>query len=321
MKTANSTKSAKSPAAAARALNRRKFFKDMRKDYELYIMILPVLAFYIIFCYIPMYGVLMAFQDYKPLLGISGSEWVGFEHFKTFLTSVHFGRVFKNTLTISITTLIFNFPAPIILALLLNEVKTKWFKKTVQTITYMPHFISLVIVCGIVHDFTSDAGIVTQIANVFGYDGKSMLSKPELFVPIYVLSGIWQEVGWGSIIYLAALAGVDAQLYEAASIDGAGKFKQLIHITLPSILPTIIILFIMRMGQMLTVGYEKILLLYNQGIYETADVISTYVYRMGIKNASYSASTAIGLFNSIINIILLVITNKISSAVSETSLF
>jgi putative aldouronate transport system permease protein len=315
-----STKTAVVQAKNKKSLGQR-FVKEMASNYELYIMILPVIAYYIIFCYGPMYGVLMAFQDYKPMLGVAGSPWVGFDHFAAFFNSVNFFRLLKNTLTISVVSLLFGFPAPIILALSINEVKTRWFAKTVQTITYIPHFISMVVVCAIVREFTADTGVVNQLFQVFGYSGKTMLSRSELFVPIYVLSGIWQEVGWGSIIYLAALSGVDRQLYEAAEIDGAGKWKQMIHITLPSILPTIIILFIMRMGTLLSVGYEKVLLLYNAGIYDTADVISTYVYRLGFQNASYSASTAIGLFNSVVNIFLILTTNFISSKVSETSLF
>jgi len=294
---------------------------DVFSNYELYLMLLPVVAFYIIFHYVPMYGILMGFQDYKPMLGISGSTWVGFKHFIEFFESPNFFRVIKNTLSISLSQLFFSFPTPIILALLLNEVRTRWFGRTIQTVTYIPHFISVVVVCSLVRDFTSDTGIITSFFKLFGYDGRTMLTKPNLFVPVYVTSGIWQEIGWNSIIYLAALSGIDAQLYEAASIDGAGKWRQTIHITLPSLLPTILILFVLKMGTLLSVGYEKVMLLYNPGIYDTADVISTYVYRLGFENASYSASTAIGLFNSLVNIILLLAANKLSKKLGETSLF
>ncbi len=290
-------------------------------NYELYLMIIPVILFYAIFLYWPMYGVLMAFQDYKPFLGIGGSKWIGLDNFTAFISSPHFARTMTNTLSISVGTLIFSFPTPIILALLINEVRNKTFARTVQSITYMPHFISLVIVCSIVREFTADTGIINQFAQFFGYDGVTMLQKPGLFVPIYIISGIWQEIGWNSIIYLAALSSIDAQLYEAAEIDGAGKIAQLIHVTIPGILPTIIILFIMKMGSLLSVGYEKILLLYNPGIYETADVVSTYTYRIGIEQARYGLSTAVGLFNSIINIILLITTNKICDKLNGTSLF
>lgn len=295
----------------------------IKNNYELYIMLIPVLLFYAIFMYWPMYGVVIAFQNFKPVLGIEGSEWVGFKNFIQFIDSYKFGITMRNTLTISLSTLLFSFPMPIILALLINEVRCKPFARTVQTITYMPHFISLVIVCSIVRQFTSDTGIINQLFQVFGYDGQSMLQKPGLFVPIYVISGIWQEIGWSSIIYLAALSGIDAQLYEAAQIDGAGKFKQLIHVTIPGLLPTIIILFIMRMGSLLSVGYEKILLLENPGIYDVSEVLSTYVYRMSFDASypQYGLSTAVGLFNSIINIILLVITNKVCDKLNGTSLF
>ena len=290
-------------------------------NWELYLMIVPVLLYYAIFCYWPMYGSLIAFQDYKPFLGMAESEWIGLGNFDSFLNNPYFLRTMKNTLTISISTLFFSFPMPIILALLINEVRSKVFARTVQTITYMPHFISLVIVCTIVREFTASSGIINQLCQFFGYNGDAMLSRKELFVPVYIISGLWQEIGWNSIIYLAALSSVDAELYEAAQIDGAGKFKQLIHITIPGILPTIIILFIMKMGSMLSVGYEKILLLYNEGIYETADVISTYTYRLGLIDKNFGLSTAVGMFNSVINIILLVTTNKICDKLNGTSMF
>lgn len=295
--------------------------KDLYYNYEIYLMLLPVIVFYLIFHYAPMYGILMGFQDYQPMLGVSGSRWVGFKYFTDFFQSANFYRLMKNTVTISVANLIFGFPAPIILALMINEVRKKWFARTIQTITYIPHFISLVVVCALIRDFTSDSGIINTFCQIFGYDGRTMLTKPRLFLPIYVISAIWQEIGWNSIIYLAALSGVDKQLYEAAEIDGAGKWRQLINITLPSIMPTIIILFIMRMGTLISIGYEKVILLYNPGIYDTADVISSYVYRLGFENANYSASTAIGLFNSVINIVLILATNKLSRKFGETSLF
>lgn len=294
---------------------------DIFSNPELYLMIVPVLLFYLIFHYIPMYGVSIAFKDYTPGLGMMGSPWVGIEHFKSFLSDVYFFRILKNTFVISMTSILFGFPAPIILALLINEIKGKYFAKGVQTITYMPHFISLVVICSMIKEFVADNGIITQLATMLGYDGKTMLSKPGLFIPIYVISGIWQEIGWGSIIYLAALSGVDESLYEAAVIDGAGRWKQMLHVTLPSILPTIVILFIMRMGTVLSVGYEKIILLYNPGIYETSDVISTYVYRKGLQDFAWSYSTAVGLFNSAINVILLILTNNISKKLSGTALW
>lgn len=295
--------------------------KELITNYELYLMLLPVAAFYIIFMYVPMYGVLIAFQDYIPTRGIMGSEWIGFKNFATFFSSQDFWRLVKNTLSISLSSLAFMFPAPIILALLINEVRSKWFAKTVQTVSYMPHFISLVVTSALIREFTADTGIINSIAQLFGYSGKTMLSQPNLFVPVYVGSDIWQEIGWNSIIYLAALSTIDEQLYEAAKIDGAGRLAQTWHVTLPGILPTIIILFIMRMGSLLSVGYEKVMLLYNEGIYSTADIISTYVYRLGFEMSDFGLSTAVGLFNSVINIILIVLSNQICKKVSGSSLF
>lgn len=298
-------------------------WQRIKRNKEIYLLILPVIIYYILFHYKPMYGLIISFQDYRPRKGISGSEWVGFENFLTFFNSIYFGRLIRNTLRISLSTLIFGFPAPIILALLINELKNVRFSRFVQTVTYMPHFISLVVICAMIREFVKSNGFITQLLVVlFGYEGKDLLSKASAFVPIYVISNIWQGIGWGSIVYLAALTAIDPQLYEAAEVDGANtRWKKTIHITLPCLLPTIIIMFIMRMGQVMSVGYEKIILLYNEGIYETADVISSYVYRMGLVNRQYSFSAAVGLFNSVINFALVVIANKISRSVSETSLW
>lgn len=295
--------------------------KDLRVNKSVYIMFLPVLAFYLIFHYKPMYGAIIAFKDYTPIKGILGSEWIGFKNFVDFFTSFYFWRVLKNTLVISFSTLLFGFPAPIILALLINELKSKLFSRTVQTITYMPHFISMVVICGMIRTFTMDSGIINDIIAFFGGERVTLLSRPNMFVPVYVLSGIWQEVGWGSIIYLAAMAGIDQELYEAAKIDGAGRWKQTLYVTLPGIAPTIIILLILRMGSLLNVGFEKIILLYNPAIYETADVISSFVYRKGLQEFNWSYSSAVGLFNQVINFILLICTNWISKKVNESSLW
>lgn len=295
--------------------------KDLKVNKSIYIMFLPVLAYYLIFHYKPMYGAIIAFKDFTPIKGIMGSEWIGFKNFVDFFTSFYFWRVFKNTLVISFSTLIFGFPAPIILALLINELKSKIFSRTVQTITYMPHFISLVVICGIIRTFTMDTGIINDIIAFFGGQRVTLLSQPNMFVPIYVISGIWQEVGWGSIIYLAAMAGIDQELYEAAKIDGAGRWKQTLHVTLPGIAPTIIILLILRMGSLLNVGFEKIILLYSPATYETADVISSFVYRKGLQEFNWSFSSAVGLFNQVINFILLICTNWISKKVNESSLW
>jgi putative aldouronate transport system permease protein len=297
--------------------------RDAQKNYSLYIMMLPVLAFYILFCYKPMYGLIIAFKEYRPELGIWGSPWVGLEHFTDFMSSYYFRRLIKNTLWISVCSLAAGFPAPIILALLINELRLKRFAKLTQTITYMPHFVSLVVICGMIKTFTNDTGFISGIAAFFtGLPPETLLNSPSNFVPIYVISGIWQEVGWGSIIYLAALTAIDPSLYEAAVIDGASRFKRMLHITLPGIVPTIIILLILRVGQLMSVGYEKIILLYHPLIYQTSDVISTFIFRKGIlETNNWSYTTAIGFFNSVINFIIIITANTVSRKVSETSLW
>ncbi len=299
----------------------KSFIEDMRKNPGLYIMIIPVLAFFLIFAYLPMFGLVMAFQNYTPRGGFLHSEFVGFKQFADFFGSIYFGRLLRNTLMISVLNLIFGFPAPIIFALLLNEVNNKWFKKSIQTISYLPYFISLVIVCGLVADFTASDGAITDLIVKLGGERINYLGQPEYFRTIYILSDMWQGIGFGSIIYLAALAGIDQELYEAASLDGAGRWKQTLHVTLPGIVPTIITLLILRMGTMFAVGYEKIILLYSTNTYETADVISSYVYRKGLQEFNYSYSAAVGLFNSVINTILLIVSNKLSAKFAGTSLF
>ena len=297
---------------------------DFQKNKAVYFMFLPVVVFYLIFHYYPMSGIILAFKDFKPVLGIWGSPFTGdygFEHFLAFFGSSFFGRTITNTILISLYQLIFGFPMPIILALMLNELRSPKFKKVMQTITYFPHFISTVVVCGMLTDFCLSDGLFNQITGFFGVPSVSMLSEPKLFRTIYVASGIWQSMGWDSIIYLAAIAGIDTQLYEAASLDGAGRFKKIWHITLPGIKGTVVILFIMAIGKMMSVGSEKILLLYNPSTYKTADVISTYVYRKGLLDQDYSYSTAVNLFNSVINFALVFCANALSRKLTETSLF
>lgn len=284
-------------------------------------MILPVLAFYIIFHYVPMYGVIIAFKNFTPGLGIIDSPWVGLQNFTEFFTGMYFFRIVKNTLIISVTSIVVGFPAPIIFALLLNELRNQRFKKVVQTVTYMPHFISLVVVCGMILQFTKDTGVISYALQLFGIPPKSMLNYPENFVPIYVISGLWQEVGWGSIIYLSAIAGIDQQLYEAAQIDGASRLRQVINITIPAIMPTIMVMLILRLGNIMSVGFEKIILLYNPAIYSTADVISSFTYRKGLQEFSWSYSTAVGLFNSVINFVFLLTSNWLSKKFNEQSLW
>ncbi|MDD9267150.1 ABC transporter permease [Paenibacillus sp. GCM10023248] len=294
---------------------------DIRKNKLLYVMLVPVLLYYIVFHYAPMYGAVIAFKDFTPRLGIWGSDWVGFEHFREFFTGPYFWRTIKNTVLISFYQLLFGFPAPIILALLLNELKHAMFKRTVQTVTYMPHFISLIVICGILKDFTSSEGVINDIIAFFGGERMTFLLEPGLFRSVYVSSGIWQNIGWGTIIFLAALTGIDQEQYEAAKIDGAGRWKQMTHVTLPGLMPTIVILLILDIGRMMNVGFEKIILLYNPGTFETADVISSYVYRVGLQDFNYSFSSAVGLFNSVINFVLLISSNWISRKFNDTSLW
>lgn len=300
---------------------RNRLLTRIARQKNIYIMLIPVIAYYVLFAYVPMFGNIMAFQDYKITRGIFESNFVGFKHFNSFLNDVYFWRLIKNTIRINVYGLVFGFPAPIIFALLLNEVRNISFKKTVQTITYMPHFISTVIICGMITSFVAREGVINSIIVSLGGSPLEFMTDPKYFVGIYTISGIWQNMGWSSIIYISALSSIDQELYEAASIDGASRWKQTIHITIPGILPTVSILLIMQIGQMLSVGFEKVMLLYNPSIYETADIISTYVYRQGILGANYSYSAAVGLFNSVVNFILLVSVNAFSRKISGNGLF
>lgn len=308
------------------SMNQKKDFasrvkKDWQRNRALYAIVIPVLLFYILFHYKPMYGAIIAFKDYTPALGVAKSPWVGFDNFIRFFNSVYFVRLIRNTILLSLYNLLFGFPAPIILALLLNEVRNKKFKSITQTVTYLPHFISMIVVTGMLTNFCMTSGLFNDIIVLLGGERSPLLQDPKLYRTIYVASSIWQEVGWGSIIYLSALAGVDSQLYEAAQIDGAGKWKQMINVTLPAITPTIIIMLILKIGSLMNMGYEKTILLYNASTYETADIISSYIYRIGLLEQDWSYSTAIGLFNSVINFALLIFANKISKRYSETSLW
>jgi len=286
-----------------------------------YLLVLPVLVYFILFQYFPMYGAQIAFRDFSPVRGIWGSQWVGLEHFRRFFSGPFFWRVVRNTFLINVYQLFWGFPAPIILALFMNEMRNIKFKRTVQTITYMPHFISTVVMVGIIMDFTMSRGLFNDINVFFGGTRRNLLAEPALWRSIFVGSGIWQSAGWGTIVYLAALSGIDEQLYEAAMIDGAGRFRRLISITLPGIMPTIVILLILRMGSMMSVGFEQIILMYSPIVYEVSDVISTYVYRAGLLNAQFSYASAIGLFNSVINFMFIMTANGISRRVNETSLW
>lgn len=298
------------------------FGRAVYRSRYLYILFIPVLIYYLLFRYWPIYGLVIAFKKFNPYQGMFGSPWIGFQNFTRFFDSVYFGRLIKNTVGINLYNLAVGFPAPIILALMLNEVRKNSVKRAMQTIVYLPHFLSIVVVAGMIIQFLSpSSGIINTAIKALGLRPVHFLADPAWFKTVYVLSGVWQEAGWGSIIYLAALAGIDIQLYEAATVDGATSMQKLRHVTLPGIVPTIIVMLILRMGSMFSVGFEKIILLYNSVTYVTADVISTYVYRTGILKSDFSFSTAVDLFNSIINFILLISFNKISKKATETSLW
>ncbi|WP_244852514.1 sugar ABC transporter permease [Bacillus sp. J14TS2] len=284
-------------------------------------MVLPGFLTVLIFNYFPMYGILIAFKDFSAAQGIWGSDWVGLKYFKTFFNDPMALRVLKNTLLLGLYSLLWSFPAPIVLALLFNELKSKRFKKFVQTVSYFPHFISIVIVAGLITMYTAREGIFNRIITFFGGEPIMFLLESDWFRTIFITSGIWQGVGFGCIIYLAAMSGIDTTLYDVAEIDGAGRWKKVVHVTWPSIKPTTIILLIFAMGGILGTDFQKVILLYNPQTYEVADVIDSYVYRQGILGAQYSYTTAIGLFMSVISFFILYITNWISRKVSETSLF
>ena len=303
----------------------KRIARDFSHNKFKYLMILPVLVYLALFCYKPMYGIIIAFKNYKVARGIDKSPWVGLFWFENFFKDPYFFRLLRNTFTISALTILFGFPAPILLALLLNEVHNNKFKRTVQTITYMPYFISLVVLCSLIKIYCQQNGLFSDIVAFFGGTKQNWLQDPRYFRLIYVLSDIWQGIGWNSIIYLAALSGIDQEQYEAARIDGANRFQQVLHVTLPGLLPTITILFILRMGNILNVGYEKILLLYQPTTYEVADVFSTYTYRISLGSTTgqpqYSLSTAVSLFNTLVNVCFLLMTNLISSKLTDSSLF
>lgn len=299
----------------------QRLIRDFRKNKSIYFLAIPIVLFYLIFHYKTMYGAVIAFYNYRPAKGISGSAFVGLDHFVSYFTGPFFWRTLKNTLAISLLSLLFGFPAPILLALLLNEVGNRHFKKTVQTITYLPHFVSSVVICGMLTSFCLSTGLFNDIIALFGGQRVSLLQGTRYYRAIYIASDIWQTVGWSSILYLAALSGVDRNLYEAAQLDGANKWQQVWSITVPGITPTIMIQLILQIGSLMSVGYEKTLLIYNPTNYEVSDIISTYNYRMGLELGDWSYATAIGLFNSVVNCILLVISNKLSKKYTESSLW
>ena len=284
-------------------------------------MLAPVIAYYVIFHYGPMYGAIIAFKDFSPAEGILGSPWIGLQNFQDFFGSVYILRLIRNTLAINVLDVIFGFPAPIVLALLLNELTNQHFKRWVQTITYLPHFMSLVVVVGIMIDFLARGGLINNVLGIVGIQSTAFIQESNWYWILYVGSSIWQSVGWGSIIYLAAIANVDPALYEAAVVDGANRWRQMLHITLPGIMPMIVTLLILRIGMMMSVGYEKTILLYNPSTYDTADVISSYVYRKGVLGMDYGFSAAVGLFNSVINFAFLFAANRLSRRANQMSLW
>lgn len=294
----------------------------LKRDWQLYLMLLPPVIYYILMKYMPMYGTLIAFKKFSARKGIWGSPWIGLTNFEKILTDPYFYVLVRNTLLINLYSLVFAFPASIIFALLLNEMKHRSYRKVVQTVSYLPHFISTVVVCGLVTNFLrTNGGIVNDLIALLGGERISFMTRAEYFRGIYVISEIWQHLGWDAIIYIAALTAIDPQLYEAARIEGANRLQQTVHVTLPCIAPTITIMLILRVGNLMNLGYEKILLLYSGATYETADVISTYVYRRGLLTADFSYGTAIGLFQTVISLILVLSTNWLGKKISDTSLW
>ncbi len=295
--------------------------KNITQHWELYLLILPVILYFAIFKYGPMYGIQIAFRDYYPGMGYLEADWIGFDNFVRFFNSFQFKTALINTLVISSINLIFGFPLPIILAVVLNSLRSKTLKNSLQTISYAPHFISSVCMAGIILTFTSERGIINEIVAAMGGDRVSFLSEGPMFKWVFVLSRMWKEAGWGSVMYIAALSSVDIALYEAADVDGASRLQKIWYVDIPCILPTIVIMLILRCGQILNLGYEDILMLQNDLNMSGSQVISTYSYQIGLLNQDYSYSTVIGMFNSVINLILLTSVNYISRKVNETSLW
>ncbi len=295
--------------------------RDLKMHWTVYLLFVPVLAWYILFKYVPLKNLSIAFYDYNIFKGLAGSKYVALKHFKAFFESYYFGRLIRNTFLLSILDIAFSFPAPILLALMINEVENNGVRKVMQTVSYMPHFISIMVVCGMLRDFCSTRGLFNIVLGLFGQESYNLLSNPALYRTIHIGSGVWQTVGWNSIIYLATISTIDPQQYEAAYLDGANVLQRIIHITVPALIPIISVQFIMRIGHVMSVGYEKVILLSNSLTLETADVISSYLYRTGILNGKYSMATAVGMFNSVINVLILVIVNKIFDRTSGNGLW
>ena len=296
--------------------------KSIRSNWDLYLLILPVLAYFIIFYYWPIYGVQIAFKRFSPVLGISGSPWAGFVHFERFFKSYYFGRLIKNTVGISAYSIIIGIPVPVILAIMFNELRSQHYRSFVQTISYAPNFLSMVVLVGMVLFFLSPSnGVINALLSRFGLERINFIAKPKLFWHIYVWSGVWQTVGWGSIIYTAAISGIPQEQYEAAVIDGASRIRCIAHVTIPGIMPTVIIISILSIGSIMAVGFEKIFLLQNSMNVSASEVISTYVYKSGIEGAQFSFSAAVGLFNNLVNFVILAAVNGIARRLGEISLW
>ncbi|WP_224722318.1 ABC transporter permease [Paenibacillus vietnamensis] len=297
-------------------------WKHIKRDKQLLLLFIPCILFYLLFRYGPLYGLILAFKDYSVFSGVWGSDWVGLKHFDKFFTSRDFWLLFKNTLLLGFYTLIFGFPFPILLAILLNEVRIGWFKKSVQTFSYLPAFLSVVIICSMIIDFLSpNNGLLNQLLAVLGFEKKYFLVDPGWFRPIYVISEIWGTMGYEAIIYLAAIAGINPTLYEAARVDGASRFGMMRHITLPGLLPTLLVMFILKTGSMIRIGYEKVLLLYNPMTYDVADVFSTYVYRKGLLESNYSYAAAVGMFEALVAMLMLLSANFLSKRIGGNGLW
>lgn len=296
--------------------------KNIKRYSSLYALLMVPLVWYIVFKYIPMYGLQIAFKRFNPSLGIAGSPWAGMTYFKQFFGSYYFGDILWNTISLSLFTMLIGFPMPIILALLINEIKSIKFRKIIQNITYMPNFLSVVVIVSMLTLFSNkDYGLFNKLTGFFGTASVDFMSKPSCFQPLYVFSNVWQFMGFNAIIYIAALAGVDQELYEAASIDGATRMQKIIHISVPCIMGTILIMFIMRIGNLMSVGFEKVLLMQNSVTLSSSEIISTFIYKNGIQKGQFSYSTAVGMFNSVINFILLISANSISKKTTKTGLW
>lgn len=301
---------------------RRAFARALKKDRVLILMVLPVVIHFLIFKYYPMYGNIIAFKNYSPVLGINGSHWAGLKYFEQFFNSPYFFRVIRNTVLISLYSLLWGFPIPVIFALLTNELRNGAYRRVVQSLSYIPYFISTVVVSGMLFNFLSPStGIVNTVIRAFGGEPVHFLMEPDWFRTVFIASGIWQGFGWSSIVYIAALAGVSPELYEAATMDGAGRLQKIWHVSIPSILPTIVITLILNIGSFMSVGYEKIILLYNPVTMEVADVISSYVYRVGLVESNTSLGAAVGLFNAAINLVLVWSANRVARRISNVSLW